>query len=393
MFFGLLDLSAWQMVAVTLIFTHITIAAVTIYLHRSQAHRAVDLHPVVSHFFRFWLWMTTGMVTWQWVALHRKHHAYSDKPGDPHSPVVYGLKKVFLEGAELYRTGSNEPGLREQYGHGTPDDWAERTFYHSSRNGIVLMLLVNVMLFGVYGITTWAVQMAWIPIFAAGVINGIGHFWGYRNYETGEASTNISPWGILIGGEELHNNHHAFPSSAKLSSKPWEFDIGWMYIKLMSYVGLAKVKKVAPKPIVDPSKSLVDLDTVRGVILNRLHVMSDYFDDVMLPVMREGMPATQLAQLNGKRRIKSLLVREDSRMDVADRRQLGTILERLPALKTVYEYRAELQSIWTRTAASHDELLAALQDWCKQAEETGIESLRSFAEQLRSYTTPASVTA
>lgn len=393
MFYGLLDLSAWQMVAVTLVFTHITIAAVTIYLHRSQAHRAVDLHPVVSHFFRFWLWMTTGMVTWQWVALHRKHHAYSDKPGDPHSPAVFGIKKVFFEGAELYRAGADEKGLREQYGHGTPDDWVERTFYHNSRNGIALMLIINVMLFGVYGITTWAVQMVWIPLFAAGVINGIGHYWGYRNYETGEASTNISPWGIIIGGEELHNNHHAFPGSAKLSSKPWEFDIGWLYIKLMSYVGLAKVRKVAPRPVVEPGKSLVDLDTVRGVILNRLHVMSDYFDDVMLPVMREGIPATQLAQLNGKRRIKKLLVREDSRMDVADRRQLDTILERLPTLKTVYDYRAELQSIWTRTAASHDELLAALQEWCKKAEEAGIESLRAFAEQLRSYTTPAPVAA
>ena len=244
---GLLGASWWQIVLFTLVVTHVTIAAVTIFLHRSQAHRALDLHPVVSHFFRFWLWLTTGMVTKEWVAIHRKHHAKCETEEDPHSPVTRGIKTVLLTGSELYRAEAKVGETLKKYGHGTPDDWIERHLYSRfSWQGVALMLIVNLLLFGAVGATVWAVQMLWIPIHAAGIINGIGHFWGYRNFEAADASTNISPWGILIGGEELHNNHHTYPNSAKLSVKKWEFDMGWAWIKLFGFLRLAKVQRVAP---------------------------------------------------------------------------------------------------------------------------------------------------
>ncbi|MFL6712717.1 MAG: acyl-CoA desaturase, partial [Sulfurifustis sp.] len=226
---GVVSLPWWGYVLVALVFTHITIASVTIYLHRHQAHRALDLHPVVSHFFRFWLWLTTGMITKEWAAVHRKHHAKVETPDDPHSPQQWGIRKVLWDGTSLYRVASKDGEILAKYGHGTPDDWIERHLY-SRRNtwGIASMLVINLVLFGPIGLTIWAVQMAWIPFFAAGVINGIGHYWGYRNYEVQDASRNIVPWGILIGGEELHNNHHAYPSSAQLSNKWWVFDIGWL---------------------------------------------------------------------------------------------------------------------------------------------------------------------
>ncbi len=251
---GIWDLPWWGYIAYTLLLTHITIVAVTVYLHRHQAHRAVDLHPIISHFFRFWLWLTTAMVTRQWVAVHRKHHARVETAEDPHSPVVFGIRKVLLEGAELYRAEARDPAIAEKYGHGTPDDWLERNIYSTRfEYGTPLMLVIDLILFGLLGLSVWAIQMAWIPFFAAGVVNGLGHYWGYRNYELPDASTNFMPWGILIGGEELHNNHHAFPSSAKFSSKWWEFDLGWLHIRALCALGLARVKKIAPKPMRDSS--------------------------------------------------------------------------------------------------------------------------------------------
>jgi fatty-acid desaturase len=245
---GLIDTTWWQVLAFTLVVTHITIAAVTIFLHRSQAHRALDLHPIPSHFFRFWLWLTTGMVTKEWVAIHRKHHAKCETDDDPHSPQTRGIKTVLLTGSELYRAEAKVQETLTKYGHGTPDDWIERNLYtRFSWQGVGLMLIVNLMLFGAIGATVWAVQMLWIPITAAGIINGIGHWWGYRNFEAVDASTNVSPWGIIIGGEELHNNHHTYPTSAKLSVKPYEFDIGWAYIRGLETLGLAKVRKTPPK--------------------------------------------------------------------------------------------------------------------------------------------------
>ena len=245
---GLTQATWWQVVVFTLVVTHITIVSVTVFLHRSQAHRGLDLHPAVMHFFRFWLWMTTGMVTKEWVAIHRKHHAKCEKEGDPHSPILFGIWKVLFRGAELYREESNNKETMAKFGHGTPDDWLERNVYSKhSLWGVLTMLAIDVALFGAIGLTVWAVQMAWIPFWAAGVVNGIGHYWGYRNYNSPDTSTNVFPWGIVIGGEELHNNHHAHGTSAKFSAKWYEFDIGWCYINILKFLGLAKIKKVAPK--------------------------------------------------------------------------------------------------------------------------------------------------
>ncbi|MDX1251831.1 MAG: transposase [Gammaproteobacteria bacterium] len=388
---GLLNFSVWGYVAAALIMTHITIAAVTIYLHRHQAHRALDLHPVISHFFRFWLWLTTGMVTKAWAAIHRKHHAKCETEEDPHSPQVLGIKKVLLEGSELYRKEAKNQETLDKYGHGTPDDWIERHLYTPhSKYGIVLMLITDILLFGVAGITIWAVQMLWIPITAAGMINGIGHYWGYRNYEPQDASTNIMPWGIIIGGEELHNNHHAFPSSAKLSSKPWEFDIGWLYIRTMETFGLAKVKKVAPEPVIVAGKQAVDMETLRAVIVNRLHVLSHYGREVVQPVLKDELRKADDSCRALLARGRRLLVRDQSLMDEAARNQLHSVLDRSQELRTVYQYRQKLQEIWQRSTVTQDSLLHSLQEWCHQAEETGIKRLQDFSKSLRGYTMGAS---
>ena len=379
---GLLGFSVWGYIAVALVFTHITIVAVTIYLHRHQAHRALDLHPIPSHFFRFWLWMTTGMVTKAWSAVHRKHHAKCETAEDPHSPQVQGIQKVFWEGSELYRKEAKNQETLDKYGHGSPDDWIERNLYTGhSRSGIVLMFIINVLLFGAAGISIWAVQMIWIPITAAGIINGIGHYWGYRNYEPEDASTNISPWGILIGGEELHNNHHAFPGSAKLSSKPWEFDIGWFYIRILETLGLAHVKKVAPEPVIMLGKQEADLDTLRAVIVNRLHVLSHYCRDVIVPVVKDESRKVG----SSLERARRLLVRDQSLMDDTAKKRLNSVLERSVALKTVYQHKLSLQKIWQRSNSSQETLLHSLEQWCKEAEATGIKCLQDFALTLRGY--------
>src|SRR3990167_3912888 len=287
MIFGALNLSFWGYVIATIVLTQVTIASVTIYLHRNQTHRALSLPPIVSHFFRFWLWITTGMITADWVAIHRKHHAMSDVEGDPHSPVVFGIKKVFWQGAELYREARKDKAMIEKYSHGTPDDWIELNIYKRfTTKGIFVMLFANLFLFGLPGITIWAIQMMWIPVWAAGVVNGFGHYWGYRNFECTDTATNVFPIGFWIGGEELHNNHHTFASSAKFSVKWWEFDIGWMYIKILSFLGLAKVKKLPPKLAKESSKLHVDLETVKAVVANRFQIMSNYYSEVILPMLK-----------------------------------------------------------------------------------------------------------
>ena len=385
--YGILDLTLGGYIIATLLLTHVTIAGVTIYLHRHQAHRALDLHPVVSHFFRFWLWLTTGMETKAWAAIHRKHHAKVETEEDPHSPQVKGIKKVLLEGAELYKAEAKNLETLDKYGHGTPDDWLERKIYtpHSAK-GIMLMFVLDAVLFGIPGITIWAIQMMWIPLFAAGVINGIGHWWGYRNYESSDASTNIVPWGILIGGEELHNNHHTFASSAKLSSKWWEFDIGWMYIRILAFFGMARVKKVAPKPLVDPSKPHIDFDTVIAVVSNRFQVMAQYSKQVMARVHKDELRRADSWERTVLRRAKRLLSRDESLMDEDAKQNLASVLEQNQQLHTVYHFKQRLQSIWKRSTATQEHLLHALQEWCHQAEQTGIKSLQDFARSLRSYT-------
>ena len=385
---GLTHASGWQILVYTLAVTHVTIAAVTIFLHRCQAHRALDLHAIPSHFFRFWLWMTTGMVTKEWAAIHRKHHAKRETEEDPHSPITRGINKVVFEGAELYRMEARNRETMEKYGHGTPDDWLERNVYakHSAM-GVGLMLIINVLLFGVLGLTVWAIQMVWIPVTAAGIINGIGHYWGYRNFDCADASTNILPWGIIIGGEELHNNHHTYGTSAKLSSKWYEFDIGWLYISILAFFGLAKVKKVAPEPRFDREKLVADLETLQSVVANRYDVMAKYARSLRQAWAEEIAHIREKSSLEADalKASKQLLQREPASLETEQQQQLSEIFKHSAALKTMHEMRAELAALWERSHSSSDQLLAQLRDWCARAEASGIQSLQQFSLRLRSY--------
>jgi len=385
---GITRFSAWEVFFYTMIVTHITIASVTIYLHRCQAHRALDLHPVVSHFFRFWLWLTTGQVTKEWASIHRKHHAKCDTEEDPHSPVTRGIKKVFWEGAELYRAESKNKETMEKYGHGTPDDWMERNVYtRHSALGVSSLLVINFALFGVIGITVWAVQMLWIPVTAAGIINGIGHYWGYRNYDCADAATNIIPLGLLIGGEELHNNHHTFATSAKLSSKWYEFDIGWGYIRALEMVGLAKVKKRAPEPKFAKGKLEADFDTLQSVIANRYDVMAKYAKSVKQAWKEELEHLKHKAELESRflKTSRKLLQREPGKLEAPQQQQLSELFQHSKALETMHNMRVELGVIWERSHFTRDQLLHKLQDWCNRAEASGIKSLQDFSLRLRSY--------
>lgn len=383
---GLTGATWWQVLIVALVFTHITIASVTIYLHRHSAHRSLDLHPIPSHFFRFWLWMTTGMVTKEWTAIHRKHHAKCEHEGDPHSPVVFGIKKVFFEGAELYRSEAKNQETLDRYGHNTPNDWVERHIYTGrSRLGVSLMLIINVSLFGTLGLSVWALQMAWIPITAAGIINGIGHWWGYRNFEATDASTNISPWGIIIGGEELHNNHHTYPTSAKLSVKPYEFDIGWMYISILKSMGLASVKKVAPRMAFGDVKPVADEKTLEAIIANRYEVMAGYAREMRAACQRE------LDSLQARSSDTSLiqaarrwLHRDDDKVPAEIKPQLAQVRAEHPVLDKMVTMREELRALWSSTTSTREQLAADLQAWCRRAEESGIAALRDFSIRLRS---------
>ena len=384
---GYLQLSTGALLLTGLVLTQVTIISVTVYLHRHQAHRALDLNPVIAHCFRFWLWMTTGMVTREWVAIHRKHHAKCETAEDPHSPQVLGLGKVMWQGAELYQQEAANHGTLERYGHLTPEDWLEHHLYtRFPWLGITLMLLLDIMLFGIVGLVLWAVQMVWIPFWAAGVINGVGHYWGYRNYESADASRNILPWGVIIGGEELHSNHHAFPTSARFSSKWWEFDLGWTFIRVLSLLGLAKVKRLAPRQaLILEGKERIDLETVRAVVRARMYVMASYAHDVIHPVLRQQRKHCDDSCKQVLRRARGLLVREPSLINERARVRLEQILARFNDLKTVYQYRQQLQSVWTRKAASQEVLRKALQEWCQQAEETGISALQEFSRRLRGY--------
>lgn len=385
---GLLDWTAWQMVFFTLAVTHVTIVSVTVFLHRCSAHRALDLHPVLQHFFRFWLWLTTGMVTKEWTAIHRKHHATCETEDDPHSPQILGLRKVLLEGAELYRAASTDQEMLAKYGKGTPDDWVERHVYRHRNWGVSSMLVIDLALFGVVGLAVWAVQMMWIPVLAAGVINGVGHHTGYRNFECPDASTNIVPWGILIGGEELHNNHHTYPNSAKLSVKWWEFDIGWMWIRLFNALGMVKVISRGPVVARNADKTSIDIDTVWAVLNDRFQVMSRYAEQVVAPLVKQERERADEATRRLLKRAKSLLCRDDSVMDekwVARREQL---LQALPSMHQIYELRVKLQAVWQKRTGNREELLNAFVEWCREAEESGIQVLRDFVEELKSYTIP-----
>ena len=387
MFAGLIDLPWWGYVLATLALTHATIGSVTIYLHRHQAHRALELHPAASHFFRFWLWMSTGIVTKEWAAIHRKHHAKCETAEDPHSPVILGIKKVLTQGYELYRNEAKNRETLGKYGHGTPDDWLEKNLYSKhSKIGITLMLLIDLLLFGPIGLTIWAIQMAWIPINAAGIINGAGHYWGYRNYACADASTNIVPWGIFIGGEELHNNHHAYASSAKLSSKWYEFDIGWLYIRILASCRLAQVKKIAPQVRLDINKTVCDLETLQAVITNRYEVMAKYALSVKKTYKAE---ITRLKlQASGKldvARIKHWLHLDENDLTEQQKNTVGAVILASPTLHTAYTLRQELAAIWARSTVSKEHLVKQLEDWCHRAENSGIAALQEFSQRLRCY--------
>lgn len=384
---GLWELSWWQLLLYTLFTTHITIAAVTIFLHRSQAHRSLDLGPIPSHFFRFWLWLGTGMVTKEWVAIHRKHHAKCETEEDPHSPQTRGLGKVMREGAELYRVEARNEETLKKYGHGTPDDWMERNIYSHSVMGPSLMLILNVALFGVIGLTIWAVQMVWIPFWAAGVVNGVGHFWGYRNYEASDASTNLVPWGIIIGGEELHNNHHTYPTSAKFSVKPYEFDIGWVYISLMQKLGWAKVKKTPPRLRSGVVKPVADELTLEAIIANRYEVMARYARGVRAAVQQEleGLKArkAQQADVSLLKSAQRWLHRDAEKVPANAAGQLAQARAAHPVIDQMLTMREELRQLWLNTTLSREQLTGQLQAWCQRAEASGIAALKDFSIRLR----------
>ena len=386
MFNGFLDFSLWEYIALTLLLTHITIIAVTVFLHRYQAHRALEMHPVLSHFFRFWLWLTTGMITREWVAIHRKHHAKCETEDDPHSPQTRGLKTVLWQGAELYRQEASNQETLDKYGKGTPDDWLERHLYQRYNFlGVSFLLILQFMLFGAAGVAIWAVQMLWIPFWAAGVINGIGHFWGYRNFEISNMATNIVPWGILIGGEELHNNHHAFGSSAKLSNRWWEFDIGWFYIRLFSLLGLARVLKIAPRRTLAAEAPQLDTDAIKALTVNRLQLLSDYRRKVLKPVFRNEIRHAAKPWRRLYRKAKRIAWRNSDLLSSGERKQLSEVLSKNTALQAVYQFELRLQEIWQQQASNHESRLEALRLWCAEAEASGITALREFVHIVRSY--------
>jgi stearoyl-CoA desaturase (delta-9 desaturase) len=383
---GLTQASWGTWIAYTLIVTQLTIFSVTLYLHRSQTHRGVDFHPVIAHFFRFWSWLSTGMVTKEWVAIHRKHHAKVETGEDPHSPQVYGIRKVFWEGVELYRVASENHADMEKYGRGTPDDWIERHLYSANPYlGPTIMLLIDLALFGAVGGAIWALQMLWIPFWAAGFVNGIGHWWGYRNFESADTSTNVSPWGFWIGGEELHNNHHAFPSSAKFALRKWEFDIGWAAISLFEKLGLAKVLRVAPTLDLRPNVHLPDSDTVRALLAHRFHVMSDYFRGVIVPTLREDAANAVGGMKSLPRKLRKALGNGGRWLDAASRERMDAFTENHPRLRTVCEFRARLAALTERPGRNGDALLDGVRQWCHEAEATGIRTLQEFAVRLKGY--------
>ena len=382
--YGLVELPWWGYVLVTFALVQLMFLGITLYLHRDQAHGALVLHPALRHFFRFWLWFCSGTCTRPWVAVHRRHHAYSDQPGDPHSPVVFGLKQVLLEGYELYATAARDPATLERFGRGTPDDWLERNVYSRFPGlGIVFFALTHLVLFGIPAIAMVAVHLAAQPFFAGGVINGLGHAVGYRSFEVPCAATNIVPWGLLIAGEELHNNHHAFPRSARFAVQPWEVDIGWWWVRLFHALGLAKIRKVAPRPYLGPQRRNLDLDTLQALFTNRLHVLRDYARCVVLPVCRELARREPRGTIPAS--VPKLLTRHPALLADDARRTLQDLLARYEVLRAVVEFRDRLQQLWNEAATNQTRAVMELREWCAQAEASGIRALRDFADRLRAY--------
>ena len=386
--YGIVGLNPWGAILYTLVVTHVTIVSVTVYLHRFSAHRALELHPGLQHFFRFWLWLTTGMVTVEWTAIHRKHHVTTETEDDPHSPRIHGLRAILLRGTEFYRAGATADTV-DRYGKGTPEDWLERNVYSRFLfTGLGIVAVADVVLFGSIGIVVFGVQMLWIPFFAAGVINGVGHFWGYRNFECPDAATNIVPWGILIGGEELHNNHHTYPNSAKLSVRPWEIDLGWFWIRCFQLLGLAKPLYTGPVVERVNGKKQIDMDTTWAVLNDRFEVMARYAEEVVGPLVEEEYRRADKATRQMLKRAKSILCREETLIKEVERQRISRIVDNIPVLATIYEMRIELQAVWSKRGGNGDELLIAFKEWCSTAEATGIQALGDFVVELKSYSVP-----
>ena len=390
MYEGLLNLPWWGVVLVALVMVQLTIASVTIYLHRCQAHRALDVHPAVAHVFRFWLWLTTGMVTKEWAAIHRKHHAKCETEDDPHSPRIHGINKILFTGVAMYVKESRNASTMDRYGHGTPDDWIERKLYTPlTKYGIILMAAIDIALFGALpGMIVFGVQAAWIPFWAAGVINGIGHFWGYRNFHTADDSTNIVPWAVWIGGEELHNNHHAYPTSAKFSLRWYELDLGWLYIRGLSALGLAKVRKTAPKVKLDPSKWEIDAQTLQAVIMHRYDVMTNYAKSIKRAARME----IQTLRATGAdsaavtlKKARKWLHLDDAVVPARHREVITQVVASSPALATTLTMKQELARLWERSTLTTEQLVAQLKDWCERAEKSNVEPLVNFSRRLRCY--------
>jgi stearoyl-CoA desaturase (delta-9 desaturase) len=393
---GLLDLSFWGYVVVTLLWLHITMMGVTLYFHRDQAHRSVDLHPALRHFFRFWLWMNTGAPTKEWVAVHRKHHAFCERDGDPHSPQIFGLKKVLLEGAELYKAEACNAETLEKYGKGTPDDWLERNVYgRFTYSGIVLLIVADLVLFGVPGIIMIALQLSNMPFMAAGIINGLCHAKGYRNFATEDASTNLWPIGVFVAGEELHNNHHAFPTSARFSMRPHEIDLGWLHLKVLSWLGLAKIRRVAepPVPAVVGEAPSIDIEGLKAVITNRMHVLRRYTHDVTLPVLRREVEGLGENANGVVRAVKRWLSWQPHMLDAQALERLAELRARHPHFERVLEFHAELKALWEGAHMSNERLLAEFKEWCARAEASGIQCLEEFVAYLKSLRGPEPVAA
>jgi stearoyl-CoA desaturase (delta-9 desaturase) len=383
--YGAIRLPWWGYAAFTFAMVQLMFLGVTLYLHRDQSHGGLVLHPMLRHFFRFWLWFCSSTVTREWVAVHRRHHAYADLPGDPHSPVVFGLRRVLMQGYELYAAAARDPKILENYGRGTPDDWLEHNLYSRfPKVGISLFVVLQLLMFGVPAIAMLGVQLIAQPLFAAGVINGLGHRVGYRSFEMPTAATNIVPWGVLIAGEELHNNHHAFPSSPRFAVQGWEIDLGWLFICLFRALGLARVRCLAPRPHIVCDRAEIDADTAQALFTNRMHVLRDYRRRVIRPVFRALRKQQSPAVLAP--RSPRLLVRHPKLLDERARQQLRELLERYEVLRTVIEFRDRLQQLWDETAASHGRALEQLRELCAQAEGSRILALRKFALRLRTYT-------
>lgn len=381
---GVVPLPWWGYALVAIVTIHVTVIGVTLYYHRDQAHRALDLHPALRQFFRFWVWATTAMVCHQWVAVHRKHHAFVERDGDPHSPQLLGLRTMLRDGANVYQRATRDAEAVAAYRHGTPDDALERFYTKFPHAGVVTLLIVEIVLFGLPGVAIWALQMLNMPVLASALINGVGHHSGYRNFDVRDASTNVVPFGILAGGEELHNNHHAFPSSAKFSVRRFEFDIGWLYIRLFRSVGLARIRRVYPRPVLASTRpARIDFEAVRGVVTNRLHVLRAYRREVLIPVLHQEL--ARHGRSRYYRRLRRLLLRDEQLLDQRSLAHRERLIGRMPRLSAAWEFREQLRSIWEERTASNERALNRLRSWCQEAEASGIARLSQFAAQLSRY--------